>query len=167
MVCEVSTRGRAVDVRDEASVVGGAGRCAPVTTISHVSAGWYPEPHGASQLLRYRDGSRWTEHTDPAGGQRSRAAAQVQTAPAQARAPAQPQAQVPHQQAAPPQQAAYQQAGFCPSRSLIGSPRSRPSRRSSPRRGRSRRGLAPRSAGPGREPEGRADRGRNLFRPVR
>lgn len=65
---------------------------------SNVPAGWHPDPHGAPQLLRYWDGSRWTEHTHPAQGQ----------APAQAQAAAQPQAAVPQQQFAP-QQAAPQQ----------------------------------------------------------
>ncbi|MFI6725821.1 phospholipid scramblase-related protein [Streptomyces sp. R-74717] len=89
-----------------------------MTTHSNVSAGWYSDPHGAPQLLRYWDGSQWTEHTHPAGGQQPQAAAQAQAAPAQAQAPAQPQAQMPqqqaapqHQQVAPAQQAAYQQAG--------------------------------------------------------
>ncbi|MGW6902334.1 phospholipid scramblase-related protein [Streptomyces sp. NPDC054919] len=68
-----------------------------MTTHSNVSAGWYPDPHGAPQLLRYWDGTRWTEHTNPAGGQ-----------PPQA--PAQAQAQVPQQQAAPQ----YQQAAAQP-----------------------------------------------------
>lgn len=72
-----------------------------MTTHSNVSAGWYPDPHGAPQLLRYWDGSQWTEHTNPAGGQPQ--------APAQGQAPA--QAQAPQQQAAPQhqQQAAAQQ----------------------------------------------------------
>ncbi|NED90413.1 DUF2510 domain-containing protein [Streptomyces sp. SID11233] len=72
-----------------------------MTTHSNVSAGWYPDPHGAPQLLRYWDGSQWTEHTNPAGGQ--------QQAPAQGQAPAQPQ--VPQQQAQQhnQQQAAQQQ----------------------------------------------------------
>ncbi|QNE73740.1 DUF2510 domain-containing protein [Streptomyces finlayi] len=76
-------------------------------THSNVSAGWYPDPHGAPQLLRYWDGSRWTEHTNPAqGGQ----------APAQspAHVPAQTPAQVPQkavaaQQPANPQQPAHPQ----------------------------------------------------------
>lgn len=71
-----------------------------MTTHSNVSAGWYPDPHGAPQLLRYWDGSQWTEHTSPAGGQQ------------QAQAPAQAPAQVPQQQAQPqqhqPQQAPHQ-----------------------------------------------------------
>lgn len=66
-----------------------------MTTHSNVSAGWYPDPHGAPQLLRYWDGSQWTEHTSPAGGQQ------------QAQAPAQAPAQVPQQQAQP-QQAPHQ-----------------------------------------------------------
>ncbi|WP_326740149.1 phospholipid scramblase-related protein [Streptomyces sp. NBC_01022] len=61
-----------------------------MTTHSNVSAGWYPDPHGAPQLLRYWDGTQWTEHTNPADGQQ------------QAQAPA----QVPQQQAAPQQQVA-------------------------------------------------------------
>ncbi|MEW1688305.1 phospholipid scramblase-related protein [Streptomyces sp. NPDC091265] len=69
-----------------------------MTTHSNVSAGWYPDPHGAPQLLRYWDGSQWTEHTNPAGGQQ---------ASAQGQNPA--QAQVPQQQAAPQQQVPHQQ----------------------------------------------------------
>jgi len=34
-----------------------------VTTHSNTPAGWYPDPHGAPQTLRYWDGSQWTEHT--------------------------------------------------------------------------------------------------------
>ncbi|WP_405683116.1 phospholipid scramblase-related protein [Streptomyces sp. NBC_00057] len=89
-----------------------------MTTHSNVSAGWYPDPHGAPQLLRYWDGSQWTEHTTPAGGQQPQAAAQAQV-------PAQPQAQVPQQQAAPQhqqvasaQQAAYQQPGVPPQQAV-------------------------------------------------
>jgi uncharacterized protein YxjI len=58
-----------------------------VTTHSNTPAGWYPDPHGAPQTLRYWDGAQWTEHTNPAQ---------------------QPAGQVPQQQAAPPQQAAPQ-----------------------------------------------------------
>ncbi|MFD5138526.1 phospholipid scramblase-related protein [Streptomyces sp. NPDC058378] len=69
-----------------------------MTTQSNVPAGWHPDPHGAPQLLRYWDGSRWTEHTHPAQGQ---APAQAQgQAPAQAAA-AQPQTAQPY--AAQPQ----------------------------------------------------------------
>jgi uncharacterized protein YxjI len=88
-----------------------------VTTQSNVPAGWHPDPHGAPQLLRYWDGSRWTEHTHPAQGQ-APAQAQAQT-PAEAQAPAQPQAAHPyagrpqaggHPYAGQPQAAAGQQA---------------------------------------------------------
>ncbi|QTE02201.1 phospholipid scramblase-related protein [Streptomyces cyanogenus] len=54
-----------------------------MTTQSNTPAGWYPDPHGAAQTLRYWDGSQWTEHTNPAQ---------------------QPAGQVPPQQAAFPQQ---------------------------------------------------------------
>ncbi|MFF1465271.1 phospholipid scramblase-related protein [Streptomyces sp. NPDC058330] len=75
-----------------------------MTTQSNVPAGWHPDPHGAPQLLRYWDGSQWTEHTHPAQGQ---------SVPVQAAAPAQPQAAVPQQpgpfpQAVPQHQAAHQ-----------------------------------------------------------
>ncbi|MGW7529390.1 phospholipid scramblase-related protein [Streptomyces sp. NPDC054783] len=59
-----------------------------MTTQSNTPAGWYPDPHGAPQTLRYWDGSQWTQHTNPAQ---------------------QPAGQVPHQQAAPHQQAVPQQ----------------------------------------------------------
>ncbi|WP_031094690.1 phospholipid scramblase-related protein [Streptomyces sp. NRRL S-15] len=75
-----------------------------MTTQSNVPAGWHPDPHGAPQLLRYWDGSRWTEHTHPAQGQ----------APAQAQATARPQAAQPYagqpHAAVPQQQFAPQQA---------------------------------------------------------
>ncbi|MEV7477963.1 phospholipid scramblase-related protein [Streptomyces halstedii] len=69
-----------------------------MTTQSNVPAGWHPDPHGAPQLLRYWDGSRWTEHTHPAQGQ---------AAPAQGTAPA--QAPVPPHPAAPQQSASFPQ----------------------------------------------------------
>ncbi|GHJ41804.1 phospholipid scramblase-related protein [Streptomyces sp. TS71-3] len=34
-----------------------------MTTQSNTPAGWYPDPYGAPQTLRWWDGSRWTEHT--------------------------------------------------------------------------------------------------------
>ncbi|MFB0615964.1 phospholipid scramblase-related protein [Streptomyces sp. AGS-58] len=58
-----------------------------MTTQSNTPAGWYPDPHGAVQTLRYWDGAQWTEHTNPAQ---------------------QPAGQVPPQQA-PAQQAAFPQ----------------------------------------------------------
>lgn len=37
-----------------------------MTTQSNTPAGWYPDPHGAAQTLRYWDGTQWTDHTNPA-----------------------------------------------------------------------------------------------------
>ncbi|MBW5254972.1 DUF2510 domain-containing protein [Streptomyces sp. P01-B04] len=86
-----------------------------MTTHSNVSAGWYPDPHGAPQLLRYWDGSQWTEHTNPAGGQQqAQAPAQVpqqQAYQQQAAQAHQQQAQPQHQSAAVPQQGMPQQGG--------------------------------------------------------
>jgi uncharacterized protein YxjI len=65
-----------------------------VTTHSNTPAGWYPDPHGASQTLRYWDGAQWTQHTH----------ADQQQAPQHAAAQQVPQQQVPHQQV--PQQPA-------------------------------------------------------------
>lgn len=73
-----------------------------MTTHSNTPAGWYPDPQGAPQLLRWWDGSQWTEHTNPADQQQAQQAQQV---PQQAQ-PAQPQqAQAAHGQ----QQAQYAQ----------------------------------------------------------
>lgn len=85
-----------------------------MTTHSNVSAGWYPDPHGAPQLLRYWDGTRWTEHTNPADGQQPQAPGQApvpqqQAAPQYQQAAAQPQAAP--QQFAPQQMAQPQQGG--------------------------------------------------------
>ncbi|MDF6017627.1 phospholipid scramblase-related protein [Streptomyces sp. JH34] len=82
-----------------------------MTTQSNIPAGWHPDPHGAPQLLRYWDGSRWTEHTHPAQGQ-APAQAQPQAGGPYAGQPQQ-QPQVQHQQpqaAVPQQQFAPQQA---------------------------------------------------------
>lgn len=80
-----------------------------MTTQSNTPAGWYPDPHGASQTLRYWDGTQWTQHTNPAQAPAGQAPPQ-QAAPQQ-QAPAQqfgaPQHQAPAQQfGVPPQQAA-------------------------------------------------------------
>ncbi|WP_345655675.1 phospholipid scramblase-related protein [Streptomyces siamensis] len=64
-----------------------------MTTHSNTPAGWYPDPHGAPQTLRYWDGSQWTDHTN-----------------ADQQAPAAPQ--VPHQ--AQPQQGYGQQPAAAP-----------------------------------------------------
>ncbi|MGW2032893.1 MULTISPECIES: phospholipid scramblase-related protein [Streptomyces] len=70
-----------------------------MTTQSNTPAGWYPDPHGAAQTLRYWDGTQWTEHTNPAQQQ----AGQVPP----------PQAAFPQQQAgdARVQRQVQQQAG--------------------------------------------------------
>ncbi|AYN38450.1 DUF2510 domain-containing protein [Streptomyces dangxiongensis] len=62
-----------------------------MTTQSNTPAGWYPDPHGAVQTLRYWDGAQWTEHTNPA--QQPAGQAAPQQAPAQ-------QAAFPQQQTA-------------------------------------------------------------------
>jgi hypothetical protein len=36
-----------------------------VTTHSNTPAGWYADPQGTPNLLRYWDGTQWTEHTNP------------------------------------------------------------------------------------------------------
>ncbi|MFE2383851.1 phospholipid scramblase-related protein [Streptomyces misionensis] len=75
-----------------------------MTTQSNTPAGWYPDPHGAPQTLRYWDGTQWTEHTNN----------QAQQAPqAQQAVPQQAAAQFPQQQAADPrvQRQVQQQAG--------------------------------------------------------
>ncbi|MEU6351448.1 phospholipid scramblase-related protein [Streptomyces sp. NPDC047072] len=74
-----------------------------MTTHSNTPAGWYPDPHGAPQTLRYWDGAQWTQNTH---------ADQGQTA-----APAQPP-QMPQQAAGPDprvQRQVQQQAGVAPS----------------------------------------------------
>lgn len=84
-----------------------------MTTQSNTPAGWYPDPHGAPQTLRYWDGAQWTEHTH--ADQQGQAAAQVpqQAAPG-AQAPG-----VHGRQAAPApdarvQRQVQQQAGVAP-----------------------------------------------------
>jgi uncharacterized protein YxjI len=89
-----------------------------VTT--HTPAGWHPDPYGAPNLLRWWDGSQWTEHTH-AGSQPQ--PAQAHQAPAQpAQPPARPGYGVPQQghpqQPAPgfPQQAPQQAPQHDPGR---------------------------------------------------
>ena len=65
-----------------------------MTTHSNTPAGWFPDPQGAPQTLRYWDGSQWTEHTSP--DQQAQAAQQV---PQQAAGPDPRVQQQVHQQA--------------------------------------------------------------------
>ncbi|MFD8689144.1 phospholipid scramblase-related protein [Streptomyces sp. NPDC059651] len=86
-----------------------------MTTHSNVSAGWYPDPHGAPQLLRYWDGTQWTEHTNPADGQQqAQASAQVPQQQAAPQQPYQQQAAAAPQQPVVPQQGVPQQQGGAP-----------------------------------------------------
>ncbi|MGW1101243.1 phospholipid scramblase-related protein [Streptomyces sp. NPDC002455] len=90
-----------------------------MTTQSNVPAGWHPDPHGAPQLLRYWDGSRWTEHTHPAQGQapaqgQSQAPAQAAAAQPQAAQPQTAQPQAGHPYAAQPNAAVPQQPAGVP-----------------------------------------------------
>jgi hypothetical protein len=55
-----------------------------VTTQSNTPAGWYPDPHGAPQTLRYWDGAQWTEHTNT---DQQQAQAAQQQVPQQAAGP--------------------------------------------------------------------------------
>jgi len=57
----------------ESALAGSADSYSPNTGVStpppppsSVPAGWYPDP-GRSDLQRYWDGTRWTEHTAPRG----------------------------------------------------------------------------------------------------
>ncbi|TGB08538.1 phospholipid scramblase-related protein [Streptomyces sp. MZ04] len=72
-----------------------------MTTHSNTPAGWYPDPQGAPQLLRWWDGSQWTQHTSPdqqaGGGQPGAQQVPQQAQPVQPQ-PAQQQAQYGQQQ---------------------------------------------------------------------
>ncbi|MEV8540375.1 phospholipid scramblase-related protein [Streptomyces sp. NPDC051572] len=57
-----------------------------MTTHSNTPAGWYPDPHGAPQTLRYWDGVKWTEHTN-ADQQGQAAQPQPQAVPQQQAGP--------------------------------------------------------------------------------
>ncbi|MEU6477229.1 phospholipid scramblase-related protein [Streptomyces sp. NPDC047017] len=71
-----------------------------MTTQSNTPAGWYPDPHGAAQTLRYWDGAQWTEHTHAEQQAPAAQQAPVQQAPAQAPAAQQQPPQFPAQPAA-------------------------------------------------------------------
>ncbi|MFJ3822259.1 phospholipid scramblase-related protein [Streptomyces nodosus] len=82
-----------------------------MTSQSNTLAGWYPDPHGAPQTLRYWDGTRWTEHTH--AEQQGRPPAQVPQPPAGG-----PQQAYAQQAPAPDprvQRQVQQQAGVAPS----------------------------------------------------
>ncbi|RMB81732.1 phospholipid scramblase-related protein [Streptomyces shenzhenensis] len=68
-----------------------------MTTQSNTPAGWYPDPHGASQTLRYWDGAQWTEHTNPDQRGAQQAAAPQASAPQQPAADPRVQRQVQQQ----------------------------------------------------------------------
>ncbi|MEU1328972.1 phospholipid scramblase-related protein [Streptomyces sp. NPDC005865] len=76
-----------------------------MTTHSNTPAGWYPDPQGTPQLLRWWDGSQWTQHTSPGQGQGQAAQGQA----AQGQVQEVPQQAQPAQQ--PAQAAAAQQQG--------------------------------------------------------
>ncbi|MFB7707638.1 phospholipid scramblase-related protein [Streptomyces sp. NPDC056105] len=80
-----------------------------MTTQSNTPAGWYPDPQGAPQTLRWWDGAQWTEHTSPVqqpvGQQVPHQAQQPQQQPVQQAAQGQfaPQQQQPQQHQQPVQ----------------------------------------------------------------
>jgi len=88
-----------------------------VTTHSNTPAGWYPDPQGAPQTLRYWDGAQWTQHTNQ-DQQQAQAAQPVQHMPQQQQQPQQqPVQQVPQQAGGfdpRVQQQVHQQAGVAP-----------------------------------------------------
>ncbi len=54
-----------------------------MTTHSNTVAGWYPDPQGAPQTLRYWDGTQWTQHTNQDQQQGQQQAQPVQQVPPQ------------------------------------------------------------------------------------
>ncbi|MFF8989399.1 phospholipid scramblase-related protein [Streptomyces sp. NPDC014983] len=84
-----------------------------MTTQSNTPPGWYPDPHGAPQTLRYWDGSQWTEHTNNQAQQGQQTPGAQQGMPQQQAQQAAGQQQFPQQQAsdARVQRQVQQQAG--------------------------------------------------------
>ncbi|WP_329568707.1 phospholipid scramblase-related protein [Streptomyces sp. NBC_01361] len=94
-----------------------------MTTHSNTPAGWYPDPQGAPQTLRWWDGAQWTEHTSPVqqpAGQQVPQQAQRQPQQQHVQQPVQGQfaPQQPQQHAAGPygQQAPQQQSYVDPAK---------------------------------------------------
>ncbi|MGW2290547.1 phospholipid scramblase-related protein [Streptomyces phaeochromogenes] len=86
-----------------------------MTTHSNTPAGWYPDPQGLPQTLRYWDGVQWTQHTNQ-DQQQAQAAQQVQHVQQQPQHPVQqpqPVQQQPGYQQ-PAQQVPQQAGGFDP-----------------------------------------------------
>ncbi|MFI1480149.1 phospholipid scramblase-related protein [Streptomyces sp. NPDC020747] len=84
-----------------------------MTTHSNTPAGWYPDPQGASQTLRYWDGAQWTQHTNQ-DQQQAQAAQPVQQHVQQPPVQQQHVQQHPGQQPQPVQQVPQQAGGFDP-----------------------------------------------------
>ncbi|WP_055614733.1 phospholipid scramblase-related protein [Streptomyces phaeochromogenes] len=84
-----------------------------MTTHSNTPAGWYPDPQGLPQTLRYWDGVQWTQHTnqDQQQAQAAQQAQAVQPVKAVQQQPVQ-QPQPGYQQ--PAQQVPQQAGGFDP-----------------------------------------------------
>jgi uncharacterized protein YxjI len=82
-----------------------------VTTHSNTPAGWYPDPQGAAQTLRYWDGSQWTQHTntDQQGQSTPQVPQQAQAAPQQQAYGGQPAQQPQPAYGGPVQQQGYGQ----------------------------------------------------------
>jgi len=91
-----------------------------VTTHSNTPAGWYPDPQGLPQTLRYWDGVQWTQHTnqDQQQAQAAQPVQPVQQQPVQQQpVQQQPAQQVPQQAGGfdpRVQQQVHQQAGVAP-----------------------------------------------------